>query len=232
LNKWYIQEKVKDKFYSILSAYDGKCLNYSNDKLYMEKCNDNNKTEDFSIKNGNICARLNESKCLEGTFSIHPVTLESKRYDNLSCSSNFARLGFNCCSDQNTQVQYVDDIGNWGIENGKLCGIGYERCSFSVLGYNCCSSVNPEVVQTDENGNTWGLEDGQWCGIGEASFNSNVRIRNIQKNKCLVTYPSNNNSNSDRLLIGECNTEYSSWSIKENKIISDILRNVYMLIMV
>ncbi|OUM56253.1 Non-catalytic module family DOC2, partial [Piromyces sp. E2] len=75
--------------------------------------------------------------------------------------------GIKCCSNQNTKVQYVDEIGNWGVENGELCGIGYERCSFSALDdpYPCCSSVNPEVVYTDESGNTWGYEDGQWCGI-------------------------------------------------------------------
>ncbi|ORX75332.1 hypothetical protein BCR32DRAFT_190187, partial [Anaeromyces robustus] len=72
--------------------------------------------------------------------------------------------GINCCSNQNTEVAYVDEIGNWGIENGKLCGIGYTRCSFSILGYPCCSSVNPEVVYTDDNG-SWGYEDGEWCGI-------------------------------------------------------------------
>ena len=230
LNKWRI--KQNDKFYTIMSAYDTKCLNYDpqKDSLYMKDCDENNKYQDFAIKNSKICSRLNETKCLDGNYDIRPLPIESPKYEHLTCSYIFEELGFSCCYDQNTQVEYVDEIGNWGIENGKLCGIGYTRCSFEALGYHCCSSSNPEVVSTDANG-SWGFEDGQWCGIGEAKFNSNVRIRNLQKNKCLVTYPSNN-SNPDRLVLGECNTEYSSWSIKENKIISDILRNVYMLIMV
>jgi len=29
----------------------------------------------------------------------------------------------------------------------------------------------------------WGLKDGQWCGFDEATFNSNVRIRNKKKKK-------------------------------------------------
>jgi len=219
LNQWRI--KQNGSYYNIVSAYDGKCLNYSDNSLNMQKCKNNNKYEDFTIKDGIICSRLNSNKCLDGNYDFHPIILQSKKYDNLTCSTRFAKRGVKCCSNQNTQVQYVDDIGNWGIENGELCGIGYTRCSFSVLGYDCCSSVNPEVVQTDENGNTWGFEDGQWCGIGEVNFNSNVRIRNIKNNSCLVTYPSNNNSNSDRLVLGDCDTEYSSWSILGNKIISD-----------
>jgi len=228
LNQWSF--KPNGDYYSIISAYDGKCLNIGNNGLYMQECRKNNIYEHFSIKDGKICSRYDISKCLDGNYGFHQKILESKKYDNLKCSTRFAKYGYTCCSNQNTQVQYVDEIGNWGVENGKLCGIGYERCSFSALAdpYPCCSSVNPEVVQTDENGNTWGLEDGQWCGIGEATFNSKVRIRNLKKNKCLVTYPSNNNSNSDildRLALGECNTEYSSWSIIENKIISDYTKN-------
>ena len=201
LNRWYIKQNVQGKFYSIVSAYDGKCLNYSNDKLYMEKCEYDNEKQGFSIKDGKICSRLDESQCLDGNYDIDPVPLKSKKYDNLTCSITFARLGVKCCSNKNTKVEYVDEIGNWGVENGKLCGIGYERCSFSVLGFNCCSSVNPEVVSTDEYG-SWGIEDSEWCGIGEAVYDTRVRIKNGKTQECLIT---NLHSDTNVLLMGDCN---------------------------
>ncbi|OUM58872.1 Non-catalytic module family DOC2, partial [Piromyces sp. E2] len=112
--------------------------------------------------------------------------------------------GYKCCSNQNTKVQYVDNIGNWGVENGELCGIGYERCSFGILDdpYPCCSSVNPEVVMTDEKGNSWGYEDGQWCGIGEAKYDTSFRIKNRKTQECLIT---NLHSDTNVLLMGDCN---------------------------
>ena len=110
-------------------------------------------------------------------FNIIPIPLESKKYENLTCSSKFAKRGYKCCDNQDTKVEYVDDVGNWGIENGELCGIGYERCSFGILGYNCCSSVNPKIEAIDKDG-SWGYEDGEWCGIGEVVTNNKYRIHN------------------------------------------------------
>ena len=40
----------------------GKCLNYSDDKKFMDYCRNDNKNQAFSIKNGKICSRTN--KCL------------------------------------------------------------------------------------------------------------------------------------------------------------------------
>jgi len=82
----------------------------------VEICKGNNNNEIFSIKNGKICSRLYESKCLDGKYDIKPIPLESKKYDNLTCSSEFAKHGYKCCTNQNTQVQYVDDIGNWVLK--------------------------------------------------------------------------------------------------------------------
>ena len=147
---------------------------------------------------------------MDGNYGFHPKILESKKYDNLTCSTRFAKYGYTCCSNQNTQVQYVDEIGNWGVENGKLCGIGYERCSFSVLGFNCCSSVNPEVVSTDEYG-SWGIEDSEWCGIGEAVYDTRVRIKNGKTQECLIT---NLHSDTNVLLMGDCNHSMDLWKWK------------------
>jgi len=162
MNEWHI--KKKGKFYSIISDYDGKCLNYSKDgSLYMQKCDKYNKFENFIIKNNGVdCSQLGVTNCID--FSIIPFPIIPERYKNLNCSINFARLGIKCCS-KDTKIEYVDQIGNWGIENDELCGIGYARCSFEIIGYPCCTSLNPEVVSTDENG-SWGYEDGEKCGIG------------------------------------------------------------------
>jgi len=189
LNKWYIKESGNSNYYTIVSLYDYKCLKYDseNDMLTIQECEKNNKYEEFTIKNNVICTRIDEKKCLNG-FDIYPSAKIPQKYENLNCSINFAVLGFPCCSPGNTKVEYVDKIGNWGTENGKLCGIGYERCSFSVLDepYPCCSSINPEIVYTDENGD-WGNEDGEWCGIGEAKLDSSFRIRNRKTQECLIT---------------------------------------------
>jgi len=136
MNKWFIRQN--SNFYSIVSSYDAKCLNCSDEGLFMDYCKNNNKYEQFVIKNGRFCAQFDNSKCLSGKFKIYPTDLESPRYEHLSCSSIFEELGFRCYYDQNTQVEYADEIGNWGIENGKLCGIGYERCSWNTIGYPCC----------------------------------------------------------------------------------------------
>jgi len=147
--------------------------------LYIQECKKNNKYEDFTLKDGISCAHLDNTKCLNGKYNIIPIALKSKEYDNLICSTRFAKRMFPCCSNQNIKVKYVDNIGNWGIENGELCGIGYERCSFSVLDnlYPCCSSVDLKVEEIDEN-DSWGIEDGEYCGIDEVIIESKYRIRN------------------------------------------------------
>ncbi|OUM58961.1 Non-catalytic module family DOC2 [Piromyces sp. E2] len=217
LSEWSITGK--NDFYSIASAYDGKCLNYDpkNDKFYMQKCKMKNKFEDFTINNDIICSRIDKKKCLND-YGIYFVPSKPKEYQNLTCSIFFAFLGIKCCSNQNINVEYVDSIGNWGIENNELCGIGYTRCPFSVLGYDCCLSINTEVIRTDENGK-WGMEDGHLCGIGEVTSNSKYYISNKKISQCLVT----DKSNTDRILLDHCNgTNYNIWYIKDNQIISAV----------
>eukprot|EP00833_Pecoramyces_ruminatium_P014745 jgi/Orpsp1_1/1188777/evm.model.d7180000067086.1 len=71
------------------------------------------------------------------------------------------RLGYPCCSDWNKQVQYVDDDGEWGVENGEWCGMSSE-CTGKDQGYPCCNGCKVEF--TDNDG-PWGIENGEWCGI-------------------------------------------------------------------
>jgi len=48
LNQWRIRISGKSKFYSIISVYYDKCLNYSDNAWYMRECKTNNKYEDFA----------------------------------------------------------------------------------------------------------------------------------------------------------------------------------------
>lgn len=80
-------------------------------------------------------------------------------------------------------MEYVDSIGNWGIKNNKLCGIGYKRCSWRILGYDYCSSINPEVAFTNEKMVLGGFEDDEWCGIGEMIHDTSIRIKNSKSKK-------------------------------------------------
>jgi len=47
------------KFFSIISVYEGKC---SDDGLFNQKCNKNNKYKDFTIRNNAICSRIDKKK--------------------------------------------------------------------------------------------------------------------------------------------------------------------------
>ncbi|KAL6618250.1 hypothetical protein U3516DRAFT_544105, partial [Neocallimastix sp. 'constans'] len=60
-------------------------------------------------------------------YNLHLAILESEKYDNLTCLTKFAIREYACCTNQNSIVEYVDNISNCGINNGKLCGLGYEK---------------------------------------------------------------------------------------------------------
>jgi len=83
------------------------------------------------------------------------------------CFSQILKPSYPCC--KSDKVIYSDKDGDWGVENGKWCGIGYgvptnleDSCFSILLGYPCCKSN--DVVFTDKSGN-WGVENGKWCGI-------------------------------------------------------------------
>lgn len=214
-NQWYIVRN--DEFYNIVSVYDKKCIIYENNSLGITKCDKNNKNIDFTIKKGVICSRVDKYKCIFGIFEFSQTTLESKFYENLSCSTRFAKRGYNCCSNQNIPVAYVDSIGNWGIENGKYCGLGYKRCPFETIGSRCCSSFNTKVLRTDEHG-SWGKENGEWCGIGELTItNARYRIQNVATSQCLIT----DQGDGTKIRLGECD-DNSIWYINDNQFISGI----------
>ncbi|ORX49683.1 hypothetical protein BCR36DRAFT_583753 [Piromyces finnis] len=91
------------------------------------------------------------------------TTTTTKNPQPTSSNCWSVKLGYNCCSNSNTNVVYTDSDGDWGVENGNWCGINKESCWSSLLGYPCCSScIN--VVYTDRDGN-WGVENNDWCGL-------------------------------------------------------------------
>jgi len=70
------------------------------------------------------------------------------------------------------EVVYTDKDGDWGVENGKWCGIGNDpsnvsddSCFSVALGYKCCEKC--KVVYTDDDGK-WGVENNKWCGIKDS----------------------------------------------------------------
>ncbi|ORY07897.1 hypothetical protein LY90DRAFT_371238, partial [Neocallimastix californiae] len=74
-------------------------------------------------------------------------------------------LGYKCCS--GCDIVYVDQDGNWGVENDQWCGIknscNAQSCWSESLGFPCCQNTK-EVYYTDNDGN-WGVENNNWCGI-------------------------------------------------------------------
>lgn len=69
------------------------------------------------LQNGKFICKCN----IGDKFKINPTFLESSRYEHITCSYIFIDLGFGCYN-QSIKVKYIDEIGNWAIENDKLVG--------------------------------------------------------------------------------------------------------------
>ncbi|OUM63313.1 family 5 glycoside hydrolase [Piromyces sp. E2] len=74
------------------------------------------------------------------------------------------KLGYQCCSPNNTRVVVTDESGKWGVENSDWCGIveTKDKCWSLPYGYKCCDHCR--VLTKDESGK-WGEMNGEWCGI-------------------------------------------------------------------
>jgi len=95
------------------------------------------------------------------------------------CFSIALKTYYPCC--EGNKVVYTNEDGDWGIENGKWCGIGdgsfnepSDSCFAASLGYPCCKSC--KIVYTDKDGD-WGVEKNKWCGI-KASCPPPIEIEN------------------------------------------------------
>ena len=135
----------------------------------------------------------------------------------------------NGCSNKNTEVEYVDEIGNWGAENGKLCVVGYIKCSYSILDlpYPCCSSINPEVVSTKvvstDEYSDWGFDNGRWYGIGKAKSDFRIHIKKKRTKEGLII---NLHSDTNILLMGNCNHSVLFYN-NENLILEATVKFLY-----
>ncbi|KAL6630433.1 Six-hairpin glycosidase-like protein [Neocallimastix sp. 'constans'] len=109
------------------------------------------------------------------TTTIKKTTTKAAEPTSPSSSCFATKLGYGCCT--GCEVNYTDDDGAWGIENGNWCGIPdscnkepepepvKDECFATKLGYDCCSGC--DVNYTDGDG-AWGIENGNWCGIKDS----------------------------------------------------------------
>ncbi|KAG4081417.1 hypothetical protein H8356DRAFT_1759879 [Neocallimastix lanati (nom. inval.)] len=85
-----------------------------------------------------------------------------------SCPASITRQGYKCCRVGCT-VEYTDNDGEWGVEDGDWCGCGKatpkEKCNANVIaqGYNCCKSCG--TVYFEDGDGKWGVENNNWCGM-------------------------------------------------------------------
>jgi len=103
---------------------------------------------------------------------------------NDECFSKALKPSYPCCKGDN--VVYTDKDGDWGVENGKWCGIGNgssntsdDSCFSVALGYKCCESC--KVVYTDKDGE-WGVEHNKWCGIKDSCTSTVEIVENPAQN--------------------------------------------------
>jgi len=111
---------------------------------------------------------------LLGQVLITIPTCLSQNNDK-QCFSQALKPSYPCC--KGNEVAYTDENGQWGVENGKWCGISNgpstesDDCFSVALGYKCCNSCN--VVYTDKDGK-WGVENKKWCGIKDSCFDIEI----------------------------------------------------------
>jgi len=123
----------------------------------------------------------NLSLFLLGLVSINIPACFSQ---NDECFSKALKPSYPCC--KGDKVVFTDKDGDWGVENGKWCGIGNgssnasdESCFSVALGYKCCESC--KVVYTDKDGE-WGVEHNKWCGIKDSCTSTVEVVENPAQN--------------------------------------------------
>jgi len=92
------------------------------------------------------------------------------------CFSLSLEYPYPCCKENN--IIYIDEFGEWGVENGEWCGIGgdsSDSCFSLALGYPCCETC--KVIYTSDSGK-WGKENRKWCGIKDS-----CSIQDVQEEK-------------------------------------------------
>ncbi|ORY67859.1 putative cellulase [Neocallimastix californiae] len=88
--------------------------------------------------------------------------------DRTSCPASITRQGYKCCRVGCT-VEYTDNDGEWGVEDGDWCGCGKapskDKCNANIIaqGYKCCKSCG--TVYYEDGDGQWGVENNDWCGM-------------------------------------------------------------------
>jgi len=130
----------------------------------------------------------NLSLFLLGLVLIYMPACFSIRPKNDECFSKTLKPSYPCCN--GIKVVYTDKDGDWGVENGKWCGIGNgssntsdDSCFSVALGYKCCESC--KVVYTDKDGE-WGVEHNKWCGIKDSCTSTVEIVENPAQNATVV----------------------------------------------
>jgi len=107
----------------------------------------------------------NEKPKTTTTTTTKKTTTTTKKSQPTNDVCFSINLGYKCCS--GCDIVYVDQDGNWGVENDQWCGIknscNAQSCWSESLGFPCCQNTK-EVYYTDNDGN-WGVENNNWCGI-------------------------------------------------------------------
>ncbi|ORX47119.1 coth-domain-containing protein [Piromyces finnis] len=80
-----------------------------------------------------------------------------------------AGTSYNCCKIP-ANVDTVDDVGYWAIQNGQWCFIDMTegQCWSENIGYPCCQNKDTKVTYHSKSLNKdYGTENGEWCGIND-----------------------------------------------------------------
>jgi len=168
------------------------------DKISTEKIGNDNMVVWFSFEKGD-----SESKTVKLNPPL-PWANDAKEVDEIpdeeekeketekECWSEV--LGYKCCKENESYVEYIDDDGWWGVskESGKAewCGIiKNEECWALDFGLPCCESedkldyiMDNEVIGYEEKyENDESRPAGGWCGIKSAVDNVNKNALKIFK---------------------------------------------------
>lgn len=107
------------------------------------------------------------------TIKKTTTVASSNTSTSAKCPSSMLKQGYSCCEENNCDIYYQDNDGDWGVNyKSQWCGRRFDCANssaasdcptkFTRMGYNCCKSCN--IVLTDSTGN-WGVENNQWCGL-------------------------------------------------------------------
>ncbi|KAG4085731.1 pectin lyase-like protein [Neocallimastix lanati (nom. inval.)] len=112
------------------------------------------------------------------------------------CSSLAQNTNYPYCK-YSTAVYYVDEDGQWSVENNEWCLIqsSLASCWSSALGYPCCSSSNVPIIETDGDGQ-WGIENDEWCGVPKSTGNNSNNNNNNTTTTTVVKTTTKNASNT------------------------------------